>query len=309
MQVKYPFSLINGPTPINSVTPVGSSPNGNAASISGSALTLQPANGTNPGVLTAGTQTIGGSRTFSASSTTFSNLVNMGSLSTPSGSISSLVSSQATISTLLSGTSTTGNFSLLISNASRMGSSALYFTPTTANSTMTLTGRLVANAFGTNDGIQATASGSNTSGVFGTGGTNGVGVWGTATGTSAGVFGTGPTKGGEFTCNSASGVGVQGTGGSAGGDGVVGKTQASSNASGVYGECVGTGQGGYFISGTNAGSPAVVCIQRTASQVAIRLGNQATLPASGMQAGDMVVQGGILKIYNGSAWVSVGAQP
>lgn len=44
---------------------VGSSPNGNAASLSNQQLTLQPADGTNPGVLTAGTQTIGGAKTFS----------------------------------------------------------------------------------------------------------------------------------------------------------------------------------------------------------------------------------------------------
>lgn len=44
---------------------VGATPNSNGGSLSGQALTLQPANGANPGVLTAGTQTIGGSKTFS----------------------------------------------------------------------------------------------------------------------------------------------------------------------------------------------------------------------------------------------------
>lgn len=44
---------------------VGSSPNGNGASLSGQQLTLQPADGTNPGVLTSGAQTIGGAKTFS----------------------------------------------------------------------------------------------------------------------------------------------------------------------------------------------------------------------------------------------------
>ncbi len=43
---------------------VGSSPNGNAASLSGQVLTLQPADGSNPGVITAGTQSIGGAKTF-----------------------------------------------------------------------------------------------------------------------------------------------------------------------------------------------------------------------------------------------------
>lgn len=47
-------------------TAVGSSPNSAAASVSGSNITLQPADGTNPGVLTAGAQTIGGAKTFTS---------------------------------------------------------------------------------------------------------------------------------------------------------------------------------------------------------------------------------------------------
>lgn len=46
------------------LTTVGSSPNANAASLSGQVLTIQPANSTNPGVLTSGTQSIGGNKTF-----------------------------------------------------------------------------------------------------------------------------------------------------------------------------------------------------------------------------------------------------
>lgn len=46
------------------LTAVGSSPNANGASLSGQALTLQPANGSFPGVLTAIAQTIGGNKTF-----------------------------------------------------------------------------------------------------------------------------------------------------------------------------------------------------------------------------------------------------
>lgn len=45
---------------------VGATPNGNAASLSGQVLTLQPADGTNPGVITAGTQTFGGAKTFNS---------------------------------------------------------------------------------------------------------------------------------------------------------------------------------------------------------------------------------------------------
>lgn len=46
---------------------VGSAPNGSAATFSGLDFSLQPADGTNPGVVTAGTQTIGGAKTFSIS--------------------------------------------------------------------------------------------------------------------------------------------------------------------------------------------------------------------------------------------------
>lgn len=45
---------------------VGSSPNANAASLSTQVLTLQPADATNPGVVTAGTQSFGGTKTFSS---------------------------------------------------------------------------------------------------------------------------------------------------------------------------------------------------------------------------------------------------
>lgn len=44
---------------------VGSSPSASGASLSGQQLTLQPADGSNPGLVTAGTQTIGGNKTFS----------------------------------------------------------------------------------------------------------------------------------------------------------------------------------------------------------------------------------------------------
>lgn len=49
-----------------SVTDVGSTPSAAGASTVGNALTLQPADGTHPGVVTSGTQTIGGAKTFSS---------------------------------------------------------------------------------------------------------------------------------------------------------------------------------------------------------------------------------------------------
>lgn len=45
---------------------VGAVPNANGASLSGQVLNLQPADGTNPGVLTTGAQTIAGAKTFSS---------------------------------------------------------------------------------------------------------------------------------------------------------------------------------------------------------------------------------------------------
>ncbi len=57
-----------------SLAPIGSSPNANAALLSMEVLTLQPADGTNPGVMTAGSQTLGGLKTFNNSVTFSSNI-------------------------------------------------------------------------------------------------------------------------------------------------------------------------------------------------------------------------------------------
>lgn len=51
----------------------GAAPAANGATISGQAITIQPADGTHPGAITSGTQTIGGAKTF-ASTITASNL-------------------------------------------------------------------------------------------------------------------------------------------------------------------------------------------------------------------------------------------
>lgn len=57
--------MVNGNTADVELAAVGSSPNANGASISGQTLTLQPASGTMPGILTTGAQTIAGAKTFS----------------------------------------------------------------------------------------------------------------------------------------------------------------------------------------------------------------------------------------------------
>lgn len=55
---------------------VGSSPNANAASLSSQVLTLQPASASFPGVVTTGTQSIAGAKTFSTSAATPTLLLN-----------------------------------------------------------------------------------------------------------------------------------------------------------------------------------------------------------------------------------------
>jgi hypothetical protein len=63
---------------LTGVDPIGSSPTTNGASISAGKLVLQPADGTNGGVLTSGTQTIGGQKSF-ANAVTNSGASNAGS--------------------------------------------------------------------------------------------------------------------------------------------------------------------------------------------------------------------------------------
>lgn len=68
MQIKYPYAAGGGGggSGVDTLAPVGASPNPNAASITGTTLTLQPASGTQPGVVTTGTQGFAGFKTFSS---------------------------------------------------------------------------------------------------------------------------------------------------------------------------------------------------------------------------------------------------
>lgn len=58
------WASVAGGGGVTTMTAVGSSPNANGASISTVNLTLQPADGTNPGVVTTAAQTFGGVKTF-----------------------------------------------------------------------------------------------------------------------------------------------------------------------------------------------------------------------------------------------------
>ncbi len=67
-----PFGLAweaAGGSGITSFTAVGSAPSANGATVSGSAATLQPASATLPGLVTAGTQTLGGAKTLTGTLT------------------------------------------------------------------------------------------------------------------------------------------------------------------------------------------------------------------------------------------------
>lgn len=70
----------------------GSTPNANGASASGSTLTLQPADGTHPGLLTSGAQTIGGAKTLTGAlvgtSGTFSGGVDLSGVTSGNNAIS-----------------------------------------------------------------------------------------------------------------------------------------------------------------------------------------------------------------------------
>jgi hypothetical protein len=58
------WQVIAGPGSALSVGTFGSTPNASGASLASNTLTLQPADGTHPGGVTAGTQTLGGNKTF-----------------------------------------------------------------------------------------------------------------------------------------------------------------------------------------------------------------------------------------------------
>ncbi len=132
------------------LTAVGSSPNGNAASLSTQALTLQPADGSNPGVLTAGTQTIGGAKTFSSAITgslTGAASLNVlkagdtmtGPLNMPSGSASTAEITGGTANTgIFFPTSSTTAFTSSGTESMRIGSQAVSVNTTTLGAPLTV---------------------------------------------------------------------------------------------------------------------------------------------------------------------------
>jgi hypothetical protein len=75
------------PTGVTTMAAIGSTPNANGASISGTTLTLQPANSSFGGVVTTGVQTISGAKTFSSDITVNENKFGRGAGSTGSRNI------------------------------------------------------------------------------------------------------------------------------------------------------------------------------------------------------------------------------
>lgn len=91
---------------ITSLAAIGSSPNADAASVVGGALTLQPASASYGGVMTTGTQTIAGAKTFSGATTISSGAGNATTIGNTTGKTSIVGSVQYTYRTLNASTLT-----------------------------------------------------------------------------------------------------------------------------------------------------------------------------------------------------------
>jgi len=102
---------------------IGSTPNANAATLTGSALNLEPASASFGGVVTTGTQTFGGAKTFNSSITATSLAITGGTSAQflkANGSVDSNIylttSNAATTYLALTGGSLTGNLEILNGN-------------------------------------------------------------------------------------------------------------------------------------------------------------------------------------------------
>lgn len=123
---------------------VGSSPNANGASLSSQQLTLQPADGTNPGLVTTGSQTFGGTKTFAniidsgltADTVPYANsskqLTSSAVTPTELGYVSGVTSA---IQTQLNGKQASGNYiTALTGDATASGPGSVALTLATVNS-------------------------------------------------------------------------------------------------------------------------------------------------------------------------------
>ncbi len=122
MAKKFTFNPTSGQLDIISevtLAAVGSTPNANAASIAADqTLNLQPADATNPGVVTTGTQTFAGAKTFSSTivGTTTGNVVaSTGDISQTSFSAANNISSPTNVTGLAFANGTVRSFEALVS--------------------------------------------------------------------------------------------------------------------------------------------------------------------------------------------------
>lgn len=119
------------------LTAVGSTPSANGASLSGQALTLQPADGTHPGVLTEVAQTIGGVKTFSSAPIFSSVSASQALIVDGSKQLSSLGYGSANVASTLVERDASGNFAAGTITASLTGNATTATTATNATNIAT----------------------------------------------------------------------------------------------------------------------------------------------------------------------------
>lgn len=106
--VNPPSTAFTGTSQVT-LTAVGSTPNANAASLSAQALTLQPADGSNPGVVTTASQTFAGTKTFSSTIS--------GNISGSSGSTTGNAATVTTNANLTGNVTSVGNATTIAASA------------------------------------------------------------------------------------------------------------------------------------------------------------------------------------------------
>ena len=145
---------------VNSLNYTNSTTYAAGGTISGTALTLTPADGTNPGLISTGTQTIAGAKTFSSDVTANGLTVGRGRLGLESNTAIGIASLAA--NTTGANNTATGYASLAANttgaNNTATGYASLAANTTGANNTATGYGTLVANTTGANNSATGSAT-------------------------------------------------------------------------------------------------------------------------------------------------------
>lgn len=236
----------------------GSSPTANAATISSQAITFQPADGTHPGAITSGAQTIGGAKTFS-SAPVFSSVTASQALVVDSGkALSSVGYTNANTASNLVQRDGSGNFSAGTITATLTGTASGNTTYTANNHGVVISGS--ANA------MTVIAPDASTTKAFISGGSSADPGWGTlalgggGTGatTKAGAFDalSPMTTGGDLIYGGASGTGTRLANGSSGQVLTSAGSTSAPTWSAVAGTSFATQTAGTFFAGPTSGSAA-----------------------------------------------------